>query len=102
MEKRVSLRRRISAAIVCSRLRSHPEGPDIEGTLRNCCEHGFAAELRVPVPPGTILVVRTSGRAGPEAAPARSVALAEVRWLRPRPRGAEIWYEAGLRYLPSY
>ncbi len=101
MEKRSSLRRRITTAIVCSRLRSHPQGEDIEGRLRDCCEQGFAAELRAPVSPGTILVVRAVGPAG-SPAPSRSVALAEVRWLKPVPRGVELWYTAGLRYLSSY
>ncbi len=101
MEKRSSLRRRVSTGILCSRLRSHPQDDVIEGTLRNCCDQGFAAELRAPVSPGTILVVRAVGRAG-SAAPARSVALAEVRWMRPVPRGNELWYTAGLRYLPAY
>ncbi|MEJ5357264.1 MAG: hypothetical protein WHT06_01205 [Desulfobacterales bacterium] len=100
MEKRSTLRRRISSAIVCSRLRSHPRAEEIEGILRNCCENGFAAELRAPVPPGTILLVRSAGRAE-SPTPARTMALAEVRWLKIRPRGNEIWYEAGLRYLPS-
>ncbi len=100
MEKRSALRRRVSTAIVCSHLRSHPRAEEIEGTLRNCCENGFAADLRTPVPPGTIVLVRTAARAG-SPAPARTVALAEVRWLKPCSRGEEIWYEAGLRYLPS-
>jgi hypothetical protein len=104
MEQRSNQRRRINTAIVCSRFKSRQCGKTIDGKMKNCCSTGFYAELKSQVKTGTILMVRTTGSSWGYSVDEgfRSLALAEVKWSKPKSAEGEIFYATGLKYLMAY
>ena len=99
MEKRSNQRRLINIPIVCSRLSSLQSGETIDGRILNCCATGFYAELMAHAKVGTILVVRVTGNSWGCSTDEvlQSLALAEVRWSKPKLVEGEDSYATGLR-----
>lgn len=72
--------------------------------MKNGCVAGFYAELKRHFKPGTILVIRASGKSGGYSVDEdyRSQALAEVRWSNPKNAEADACYATGMKYLMPY
>jgi hypothetical protein len=101
MEKRATQRHRISTSVVCSYLHSVNFGEPVGGRMKNCCVNGLYAELGARFKTGTVLVVRTTGSSCGFSKDEgfRSLAVAEVKWSRPRSIEGGVCYATGLRYL---
>jgi hypothetical protein len=101
MEKRATQRHRISTSVVCSYLNSANFGEPVDGRMKNCCVNGLYAELGARFKTGTVLVVRTTGSSCGFSKDEgfRSLAVAEVKWSRPRSIEGGVCYATGLRYL---
>jgi hypothetical protein len=101
MEKRSNHRRRINTSITCCHFKSLDCGEAIDGQMKNCCSTGFYAELKDHVKSGAVLVVRTTGSSWGYSMDEgfRSMALAEVRWSKPKSIEGEVCYATGLKYL---
>lgn len=104
MEKRSNRRRRINTSIICNRFKSLNRTEGIDGQMKNCCLTGLYAELKEQVKMGTILLVRTTGSSWGYSMDEgyRSLALAEVRWSKPKSFEGGVCYATGLRYLMAY
>lgn len=101
MEKRADRRHKINTSIVCSHLRSTPSSPAFDGKMMNCCVNGLYAELTTQFRSGTILVVRATGSCCGYSKDEgfRSLALAEVKWSKPKSGAEGACYATGLRYV---
>jgi hypothetical protein len=100
-DKRRSRRSRVDIPIVCSRVTATPDGAAYRGRIENCSRDGLCAEMARDFRAGTVLSVRPIRHSGdcadrPEV---RCMAVAEVRWSRPRSLAAEACYGIGLKYL---
>lgn len=104
MEKRSAPRHPMDTSLCCSLFRSLGGETGFEGRMKNCSRQGLCAELASPLKEGTAVIVRASKspRGLPCAEGFRWLALAEVRWSRPKPSAAgAARYATGLKYLAS-
>jgi len=79
-------------------------GETFDGNMKNCCIAGFYAEMKRHFKPGTILVVRATGKSGGYSIDEgfRSQALAEVKWSNPKNSEAGASYATGMKYLMPF
>lgn len=102
--ERVSPRNRTEAAVACQLYASHGGTQKIDGVMRNFSNNGAYIEINVPVPVGTLLIVRIvrypslSIGDDKEIMP-RSMGLAEVRWNREAQDAQPPCYGVGLKYI---
>lgn len=101
MEKRTTRRHRINTSIVCSHVTSRRCAETFDGRMKNCCANGLYAELRAWFKTGTLLVVRTTGSSCGYSREEGfcSLAIAEVKWSRPKSVEGEACYATGFKYL---
>lgn len=104
MEKRSNPRREINTTISCHLLTGSNTDEVFDGNMKNCCADGFCAELNRHFKPGTILVVRATGKSGGYSVDEgfRSQSLAEVKWSNPKNVEGEKCYAIGMKYLMTY
>lgn len=105
MEKRAAPRHLMETSLMCTLFRSTGSDPGFEGRMCNCSTSGLCVELETPLKKGSAVVVRAARlpRGSQAAEGFRWVALAEVRWTRPRARIGERSerYATGLKYLAA-
>ena len=101
MEKRATRRHTINTPIVCSFLNSVNFGEPVDGIMKNCCCNGLYAELQSHFKTGAVLVVRTTGSSCGFSSEEGfcSLAVAEVKWAKPKSVKGKASYATGLRYL---
>ena len=101
MERRANRRRRLNTSIVCSFLSAGRCARTFEGRMTNCCISGLCIELRAQLKAGTVLVVRATGSSCgcSQDDGFRSMALAEVRWSKPKTMEQKVCYTTGLKYV---
>ena len=101
MEKRAHKRHRLNTSIVCSFLSGGRCARTFEGRMKNCCNSGLCVELRAQVKAGTVLVVRTTGGSCGYSQDEgfRSMALAEVKWSKPKSVEEVACFVTGLKYV---
>jgi hypothetical protein len=104
MEKRSNPRRQINTTIICHYFNGMNTSETFDGNMKNCCIAGFYAEMKRHFKPGTILVVRATGKSGGYSIDEgfRSQALAEVKWSNPKNVKGDGFYATGLKYLMAY
>lgn len=104
MEKRRNKRLSAKLPLVWQMFNAMGDTAAREGTLVNYNRNGMHAQLSGYVKKGTILVVRTVLEGQPFARQPigegfRSLALVQVRWVKPLPGQNSNWYGVGLKYL---
>jgi hypothetical protein len=102
-KKRTRLRNPIEAAVTCRPFTSITIQP-YNGVIRNFSSDGFYIETSGSFKPGTILLVRTTFRSPASSLSAtgesaRSISLAEIKWVQELPDESAARYGMGLKYL---
>jgi hypothetical protein len=102
-KKRTQPRNPTEAVITCRPFTSITIQP-YDGVIRNFSSNGFYIETSGNFKPGTILLVRTTFRSPASSLSttgerARSISLAEIKWVQELPDESTVRYGMGLRYL---
>ena len=106
MEKRALIRHQTQISAACSRLASNRPATVSNGIILNCSCEGACIELDYKIKPGSILMIKATGRIGNFTPPGppegfRTLSLAEVKWLKTRSGQRTYNYMIGLKYLPT-
>lgn len=105
MEKRALIRSCVQASVVCSLLTTSIPAKASNGTMLNCSRSGVCIVLNRNIEIGSIVMIKADGKFSKEnqvdpAEGFRTIALAEVKWVKPLDGKEICYYTIGLRYLP--
>lgn len=105
MEKRALIRSCIQASVVCSLLTTSIPDRASNGTMLNCSRSGVCIVLNRNIEIGSIVMIKADGKFSEAnhldpAEGFRTIALAEVKWVKPLDDKEICCYTIGLKYLP--